>query len=36
MEIEDEFVIEIPDTEAYNFHKVGEVITYVSHHPMAK
>eukprot|EP01080_Neovahlkampfia_damariscottae_P003846 gene3846-7006_t len=36
MEIEDEFVIEIPDKEAYSFNTVGEVVTYVSQHPMAK
>jgi acyl carrier protein len=36
MEVEDEFVIEIPDNEAYNFNTVGELVTYISHHPSAK
>lgn len=36
MEIEDEFVIEIPDKEAYSFNTVGEVINYICQHPMAK
>jgi acyl carrier protein len=36
MEVEEEFMIEIPDSEAYNFNTVEELIKYVAQHPMAK
>eukprot|EP01126_Amoeba_proteus_P024396 TRINITY_DN2459_c0_g1_i11.p1 TRINITY_DN2459_c0_g1~~TRINITY_DN2459_c0_g1_i11.p1 ORF type:complete len:115 (-),score=24.22 TRINITY_DN2459_c0_g1_i11:87-431(-) len=36
MAIEDEFTIEIPDTEAENIQTVEAAINYVSTHPQAK
>lgn len=36
MEIEEEFGIEIPEEEAFKFNTVGEVVKYISEHPMAK
>ena len=36
MAIEDEFAIEIPDTESDKITSVQEAIDYISTHPMAK
>lgn len=36
MAIEDEFVIEIPDSEAEKFFRISDVTDYVANHPMAK
>ena len=36
MLIEEEFSIEIPDTEADKILSVGDAIAYVASHPMAK
>jgi NADH dehydrogenase (ubiquinone) 1 alpha/beta subcomplex 1, acyl-carrier protein len=36
MAIEDEFTIEIPDTEADAIATIGDAVEYISKHPMAK
>lgn len=36
MAIEDEFAIEIPDTEADAIASIGDAVDYISKHPMAK
>lgn len=36
MAIEEEFNIEIPDSEADKIMSVADAINYVAHHPMAK
>ena len=36
MAIEDEFVIEIPDSEADKFFRISDVTDYIANHPMAK
>lgn len=36
MAIEDEFAIEIPDTEADAIASIGDAVEYISKHPMAK
>ena len=36
MAIEEEFGIEIPDSEADKILSIGDAIAYVSEHPMAK
>lgn len=36
MAIEDEFAIEIPDTEADAITSISEAVDYISKHPMAK
>jgi NADH dehydrogenase (ubiquinone) 1 alpha/beta subcomplex 1, acyl-carrier protein len=36
MAIEDEFAIEIPDTEADAIVSIGDAVEYITKHPMAK
>jgi NADH dehydrogenase (ubiquinone) 1 alpha/beta subcomplex 1, acyl-carrier protein len=36
MAIEDEFAIEIPDTEADAIASIGDAVEYITKHPMAK
>ena len=36
MAIEDEFAIEIPDTEADAIASIADAVEYISKHPMAK
>ena len=36
MAIEDEFAIEIPDTEADAIASIADAVDYISKHPMAK
>lgn len=36
MAIEDEFVIEIPDSEADKFFRISDVTDFIANHPMAK
>ena len=36
MALEDEFVFEIPDSEAEKFFAVPDIVDYISKHPMAK
>ena len=36
MAIEEEFVIEIPDSEADKILSIADAVAYVSNHPMAK
>lgn len=36
MAIEEEFVIEIPDSEADKIFSIADAVAYVSTHPMAK
>jgi NADH dehydrogenase (ubiquinone) 1 alpha/beta subcomplex 1, acyl-carrier protein len=36
MAIEEEFAIEIPDSESDKIHSVPDAVAYISGHPMAK